>query len=145
LEHRGLTNTGSTWYGPTALVRRVAALSEMLARYLLSREFREDEGQWPGWYGGVSTLYASEIAINHLVPGAVKSDKLDFFSTSRESVRDHPHIHCWHTDEKFSKHWFMAGRYTAEDARNLNLDVIADYAMEMSFRSLKDMPATTER
>ena len=141
LEHRGLVNTGSTWYGPTELVRRVAALTEMLTRYILSREFKVETGQWPGWFAGVSSMYAAEIAINHLVPDAEKTDQLDYFSTSPFSVRDYAHIHCWHTDEKFSKYWFMAGRYTDEDGQDLNLDIIADYAMEMSLRSLKDIPA----
>ena len=139
LVHRGLTNVGSSWYGPTALVRRVSALAEMLVRYILSRYFASDEGAWPGWYRGVTLLYASEIAVNHCVPEARKTELLDFFSTSRASTHDYPHIHCWHTDEKFSKHWFMSRRYTSEDAQNLDLDVIADYCMAMSFRSLDDL------
>jgi hypothetical protein len=49
-----------------------------------------------------------------------------YCSASKNSVQQNPHIHCWHTDEKFSKHWFMSGRYTEEDASNLGLDVIAD-------------------
>jgi hypothetical protein len=141
LKHRGLTNTGSTWYGPTPLLRRMAAMTEMLLQQVLSR-FREDPGEWPGWYKGVSLLYAAEIAINHLAPDAEKSNALDFYSTSRNSIQDHPHIHCWHTDDKFSKHHFVSGRYSVEDTKNLNLDIIADYAMEMSFRSLPDLAAT---
>jgi len=139
LKHRGLVNTGSTWYGPASLVRRLGALTDMLTRHILCNEFRDGEGAWPGWYRGVSTLYASEIAINHLAPEAVKSNALDFYSTSTNSVHEHPHIHCWHTDEKFSKHWFMSGRYTSADCENLDLSVIRDYAMEMSFRSLRQM------
>ena len=141
LQHMGLTNTGSTWYGPAPLVRRMAAMSQTLLQHVLSR-FREDPGQWPGWYKGVSLLYAAEIAINHLAPDAKKSTALDYYSTSRSSVQGHPHIHCWHTDDKFSKHHFVSGRYSVEDTKNLNLDIIADYAMEMSFRSLSDLAAT---
>ena len=142
LQHRGLINTGSTWYGPTPLLRRMAATTEMLMRYILLNCFRESEGAWPGWYRGVTSMYASEIAINHLAPSAQKSDALDCYSTSRNSVQEYPHIHCWHTDDKFSKHWFVSGRYREEDAENLNLDIIADYAMEMSFRSLPDLADT---
>jgi hypothetical protein len=145
LEHRGLTNTGSTWYGPTALVRRIGALTEMLLRYILSRHFRTDEGAWPGWYRGVSLLYAAEIAINHCAPDAARTEQLDYDSSSRHSIKGCAHIHCWHTDKKFSKHWFMSRRYTPEDAQNLDLEVIADYAMEMSFRSLVDVAAKAAR
>jgi hypothetical protein len=47
----------------------------------------------------------------------------------------------WHTGEKFSKHAFMGGRYTLEDARDLDLNVVRDYCMAMSFRSLGDLKA----
>jgi hypothetical protein len=46
-----------------------------------------------------------------------------------------------HTDEKFSKHHFMSGRYTLEDAQDLDLHVVRDYCMAMSFRSLGDLKA----
>jgi hypothetical protein len=144
-QHRGLINTGSTWYGPTPLIRRVAEVTEMILRHILDRYFRDSAGAWPGWYRGVALLYASEIAINHCVPGAVKSDLLDHGTTQRRSVHDVPHLHCWHTDAKFSKHWFMRGLYTARDRENLNLEVIPDYAMEMSFRSLEDLEAVKAR
>jgi hypothetical protein len=138
LVHRGLTNVGVSWYGPTALVRRVSALAEMLARYILERYFATDPGAWPGWYRGVTHKYAGELAINHCVPEAQKTEWLDVASTSRASTRAYPHIHCSHTDEKFSKHWFMGGRYTDADAQHLDLDVIADYCMAMAFRTLDD-------
>ena len=33
----------------------------------------------------------------------------------------------------------MSGRYTLEDARDLDLGVVSDYCMAMSFRSLGDL------
>jgi hypothetical protein len=139
LVHRGLTNVGSTWYGPTELVRRACAFSEMLLKHILTRHFASDTGEWPGWCRGVALLYAGEIAVNHCAPDARTSDLLDGLSTSKRSTLQQPHIHCWHTDDKFSKHWFMSRRYTLEDAQNLDPDVVADYCMEMSFRSLADL------
>ena len=70
LTHRGLVNTGATWYGPTSQVRRVGALTEMLTRHILSRHFRTDPGEWPHWYHGVALLYAAEIAINQKHTGS---------------------------------------------------------------------------
>ena len=139
LTHRGLTNVGSTWYGPTDVVRRASAFTEMLVKHILSHYFASDEGAWPGWYRGVTLLYAGEIAVNHCAPDAKLSALLDAVSTMRESVSHCAHIHCWHTDDKFSKHHFMSGRYTPEDARDLDLDVVSDYCMAMSFRSLGDL------
>ncbi len=138
--HRGLTNTGATWYGPTALVRRVAAATEMLTRYILDRHFRDQAGAWPGWYRGVSSLYGAEIAINHCAPQAAKTPLLDMVSTSRAPIADCVHIHCWHTDDDFSKHKFMAGGYRNIDERRLDDRIVADYALSMSLQSLRDLP-----
>lgn len=139
LTHRGLANCGSTWYGPTDVVRRCGAITEMLTKHLITREFADHEGAWPGWYRGVSLLYASEVAVNHCAPDAQRSDLLDGSSTTPESIYVRPHIHCWATEEKFSKHRFMAGGYTPEDAQNLNMRIVRDYCMAHSFASLAEL------
>jgi hypothetical protein len=90
---------------------------------------------------GVALRYAGEIAVNHCAPDAQQSELLDAFSTSQEPLSRYAHIHCWHTDDKFSKHHFMSGRYTPEDAQDLDLQVVRDYCMAMSFRSLGDLEA----
>jgi hypothetical protein len=139
LGHQGLTNVGSTWYGRTDVVRRASAFAEMLTKHILTHYFASDEGAWPGWYRGVTLLYAGEIAVNHCAPNAKLSALLDAVSTTREPVSRCAHIHCWHTDDKFSKHHFMSGRYAPEDARDLDLELVNDYCMAMSFRSLGDL------
>lgn len=136
LNHHGVTNIGSTWYGPTDLVKRACAFAEMLTRHLITHEFAQDEGHWPGWYRGVSLLYAGEVAVNHCVPGVQRTELLDAFSSSAEPTSRFAHVHCWHTDDKFSKHAFMSGKYTLADADDLDLNVVRDYCMAMSFRSL---------
>lgn len=138
LNHRGVTNIGATWYGPTQLVRRTAAFTEMLAKHIITHHFATDEGKWPGWYRGVSVMYASEIAVNHCVPDAESSTLLDFPSTSAESIELYPHIHCWHTDKKFSKHLFMAGKYSQDDVEGLNIEVISDYCLAFAWLARED-------
>ncbi|MEO7522289.1 MAG: glycosyltransferase family A protein [Gemmatimonas sp.] len=138
--HRGVTNVGSTWYGPPALVRRACAISELITKHLLSHDFADGEGQWPGWYREVSLLYAGEIAVNHCAPDAERTGMLDSGSTGREPTRRSAHIHCWHTRERFSKHAFMDGKYSLDDVRGADLDAVSDYCMVMSFRSLSDFP-----
>lgn len=69
-------------------------LSLSIARYLLSNEFTDGPGQWPGWYSGVTSMYSSEIAVNDLVEKViVDGKKLDYFSTSSNTILNHPHIH----------------------------------------------------
>ena len=147
LVHRGLTNVGSTWYGPTEVVRRAAAFAEMLTKHILTHCFATDHGAWPGWYRGVATLYAGEIAVNHCAPDAELSPLLDARSWAEGSPSQFAHIHCWHGPKRFSKHAFMGGRHTAEDAENLDPDVVGDYCLALSFQSLiglEDWLATRE-
>jgi hypothetical protein len=143
LIHRGHTNVGTSWYGPTEVVRRACAFAELLTKHLLTHHFASDPGQWPGWFRGVSALYAGEIAVNHCAPGGRQSELLDASSTSDAPIDRYPHVHCWHTSEKFSKHAFMSGRYAPQDWQGLDVNVIRDYCMEMSMRSLKDLKLPT--
>ncbi len=121
------------------MVRRAAAFSELLTKHILTHHFADDAGAWPGWYRGVAAKYAGEIAVNHCAPDVQRSEMLDAASTSSESTARYAHIHCWHTDEMFSKHRFMAGRYAREDHQDLDIGTIKDYALEMSFRSVETM------
>jgi Glycosyl transferase family 2 len=139
LAYQGMTNIGATWYGPTAVVRRAAAFTEMLTKHLLTHDFAMDPGEWPGWYRGVALKYAAEIAINHCAPHAERSVLLDASSASTEPITRIPHIHCQHTDELFSKHAFMAGIYAAVDPDDLDMQVIREYCLGLAVRSVKSL------
>ena len=85
LQHRGLVNIGSTFYGPAQLVREVCELATELCKYIRTVEFKDDVGRWPSWFAGVSSMYATEIAVNHLVPAfTTPSETLDHGSHSAE-------------------------------------------------------------
>lgn len=142
LRHRGFHNIGSTHYGYAPLVRDVCRLAMKVAQHIFTREFPEgEEGAWPGWYKGVTTMYASEIAVNDLVEQfRIDRGRLDYYSTSGESVNAHPHIHCWHTDDMFSKFWFWAGKYDNMSTDDLDLDKVRDYCLYMALKSRRDMP-----
>lgn len=139
LTHRGVTPIGSTWYGPTDIVRRAAALTEMLTKHLVANEFAKDPGAWPGWYRGVSSMYAGEIAVNHLVADGALFPELDSDSTSMAPAQDTVHVHCWHTDNPFSKRHFTKGRYTPDDVDKLPQGSVARRCLELAFDSLADM------
>ncbi|WLV25333.1 hypothetical protein QR721_03640 [Aciduricibacillus chroicocephali] len=136
LTHKGLHNLGSTHYGDARLVREVCKLATELTAYILTEEFKEGEGQWPSWYRGVATMYACEIAANHLV-GQIKVDptKLDVGSASDDSIEGHPHIHCWHTDNMFSKFQFTAGNYDHLSMDNLDVNKINEYCLYNALNS----------
>jgi hypothetical protein len=141
LTHRGIENIGSTHYGPPKVVRDVCRVTLHVALYILNHEFATGSGQWPGWYEGVTLLYSCEIAVNHVV-GNVQLDygKLDIESTSRGLISNHPHIHCWHTDQVFSKFRFAAGAYDHMPIHTLNTNTVRDYCMYIAVKSKKEMP-----
>ncbi len=136
-EKNGLTrkssyqqNLGSTWYGKSDDVLKVASLTTSLVSYLLNNDFKSFDGEWPGYYKGVTLLYASEIALNHVLDTIVKDPvNFDFHSTSSDSVINHVHIHCWHTSESFSKLAFVADEYNHINIEDLDRSIISDYCM----------------
>jgi len=135
LSHRGLHNIGATWHGPTAQVLAVGRLMVPLMKYFITVEFNRRHGKWPGWYRGVSSMYASEIAINHLIDAVrIEPDQLDFPSTSGEPIDGHPHIHCWHTGELFSKRHFEAGLYRGLDLGGLDTTIVKAYCLHMAMK-----------
>jgi len=135
LRHQGLHNLGSTHYGNAKLVREVCKLATPLTAYILTEEFKNKRGKWPGWFKGVSTMYGCEIATNHLVDHINKDSKLDFGSASSESIHKHPHIHCWHTSNMFSKSQFTAGKYDHLKTDHLNINLIKNYCLFIALKS----------
>ena len=90
--------------------------------------------QWPDWHYGVLSMYASHLAINHLVlheqlDVQIAADLLD------QSVRDflengmnlhrRLHLHCWHSNAVFSKFAFKKGHYDHIDPQTLINDTSA--------------------
>ena len=133
LRHRGLHNLGSTWYGPAEQVLQVGELTAQLTHKFLDEYFLEDEGEWPGWFRGVALLYAAEIAVNHLLDDVQRSPlQIDHPSTSNGLITDHAHIHCWHTDEIFSKFAFRRGKYKEIDIADLDTTIVRNYCLAMS-------------
>ncbi|CAH1774146.1 unnamed protein product [Owenia fusiformis] len=153
LTHRGVTNFGSTWYGRPKQFLIAAKLTLNISRYLYENEFKpnlsgleviftegtDSNGKWPMWWRPVSTMYGSELALNHLIPGINQSykaiDLLDAFSSRRKPALLYPHIHCWHGEAEFSKHRFINNitsllhldkELKSDDVKNLITDNIGD-------------------
>jgi len=138
--HQGIHNVGSTHYGASNLVRDVCKLSVEIAYYLLTEEFAKKEGAWPGWYRGVTSMYSTEIAVNHLVDVIdYRPDQLDFDSTSTNSIYYHPHIHCWHTDHLFSKFQYGDGKYD-HMLSNFESVEIREYCLNIGLEAKKKLP-----
>lgn len=141
LQHRGYFNLGSTHYGSPSLMREVCQLSLDIAEYLLKDEFADQEGSWPGWYRGVTSMYSCELAVNHLVDEIKKDSRnLDFDSTSEASIYKHAHIHCWHTSSMFSKFAYEDGKYDRLTTAHLNTEQINYYCLDIALKAKELLP-----
>ena len=136
LRHHGRHDLGSTLHGPTPLVREVCRLATEVTEWLVRVEFATDKGTWPGWWSGVASMYATEVALNHLAPDLEgPSPQLDFQSTSDAPTSSAAHIHCWHTERCYSKFAFDRGEYDAVDPSTLDLGIVRDYCLALALRA----------
>ena len=109
--------------------------------YLSNNEFSRAERErklgtllWPDWHYGVLSMYGTHLAANHLISSEKldinKADELLDQSTTDTNRYDlvknnRLHLHCWHTDKKFSKFQFKAGKYNSIHPRTLVDDTSA--------------------
>lgn len=132
LIHRGYFNVGSTWYGKSSDIIQVAKLTKELMLYLLNKYFSISWGEWPNWYGGVCSMYASDLAINHIISDLNISDKIDYSSAGQRPIKDILMAHCLHTDAIFSKFVFRETndcKYASIDIDNLDIDITNNYCL----------------
>ncbi|SPQ98043.1 unnamed protein product (mitochondrion) [Plasmodiophora brassicae] len=139
LRHRRAFCVGSTWFGDSKTVIALTNLTEHVARHFLDNEFGPDEEiVWPKWWRGVTSMYAGELAVNHLLDDDEHDSnpsQIDADSTSKDPTAGVYHIHCWQGitfPRYFSKTvFFYEQRYTKEayPQSSLDPDVIRDYCM----------------
>lgn len=111
LPDQNIHNIGSTWYTTSDNMIKYGSKTIDYVEYFLKEEFDKHEGKWPQWYAGVILLYSGHIAINSSSLDINKTMKFDAGSTQDTPADDYYSLHCWHTDNFFSKHWYMNNRY----------------------------------
>ncbi|KFD65597.1 hypothetical protein M514_09885 [Trichuris suis] len=124
LTHRGVHCLGSTWFGESKTVARMATLTAPLTMYLFDNEFdtkkypellpyflENIEGTWPTWWRPVSSMYAQELVLNdqieEITRDYIMGHLLDVESCQETNILDHVHIHTWHSDCDFNKFAFL--------------------------------------
>lgn len=110
----------------------------------LIEDFGEDQknwGEWPGWYRGVSTMYAAEIAANENWGDLLRYGRervLDVQSNLNEPLDAMTfHIHAIHTDQYFSKFKYREGEYAHISLDSLDRDNIAGYCHWLAAASVE--------
>jgi len=132
VRHGGVFGCGSSLMAKSELVlhllRRQLFWSEKLQDH-----FKEyGPGTWPGWFAGVITMYAAEIAANENYDTYLRYAYHRILDM--ESMLPYPidslvmHIHAVPTDEHFSKSQYRQGAYQNTDLRTLDRSKINHYA-----------------
>ena len=127
LQNRNVGGVGSTWYGESRVMQATAKVCVTAMRWLHTQEFSEFEQfhagteSWPNWHWPVMLLYGGHIALNQIPteraqphsPGVME---LDHGSDGPEPLVDSTkHIHCWHSNDFFSKLRFQMHQYDHTD------------------------------
>lgn len=137
-KHKGKFNIGATWYGDGNLIIKCSEITLKVLKIILGNFFKNGEGKWPGWFRGVASMYASEIAINHVVDDFIISDKFDSRCDSKNSWKDDGiyHIHSWYTDDIYSKNNFINNIYDNIDLNTLNTEKTNEYCLKIALSNL---------
>ena len=111
-EHK-ITHVGSSFIASTDVAIAICNLQSSLTKQIIKYGFAEgSDGHWPGWFKGVSLLYAGELAINHYAPAmATHRGSLDCWCASNEISSLDIHIHAWQQGDTnlFNKMKYHAG------------------------------------
>jgi hypothetical protein len=125
-------NVGSTVMAYSGTVLAYAKLHMEYCERLLADEF-PTEGKWPGWFKGVLSMYAGNLAANAYFGMGLTFGGLDCHCMSLEPMcaTDY-HIHAWHTYDFFSKFKWHDGGYSNIDTNTLDKRIIANYCLAIA-------------
>ena len=153
-ELHDMKGIGSTWAGKSGVMVALGKLTIAAMVWLHTQEFSEYEKNpvssdlgWPNWHWPVLLLYGGHIAVNQ-VPSekvfitAFQPDapmRLDQGTTDTQPLPNSTiHMHCWHTDELFSKFAFALGQYADMDLGSfLAMESASAYAVTVAVSSAR--------
>lgn len=128
-------NVGSTFMSYSNMTLQYSQTQMEYCRKLKVEEFKDGYGTWPGWYQGVLTMYAGQLAAGSVFGYGLNMGGLDVHCVSHEimSPLDY-HIHAWHIEGFFSKHKWRLGEYKNYDMSTLDKTRICDYCLWIAGR-----------
>lgn len=125
-----LSNIGATLMAPSWQVLQYSQLHMEYCRKLRAEEFSGGHGSWPGWFFGVLTMYAGQIAANAYFQASMVQGGVDIHCMSQDKMcQNDYHIHAFHTYDMFSKFRWREGFYEDWDFSKLDENVISNYCL----------------
>lgn len=129
VSNKGLNHIGASIFGKTDILVNIIRNHFQVTKYILSTEWNESPGEWPGWFRGVSSMYAIHIVVNHFLnPHSVSLYSLDSQCYDNKIDSNTYHIHAWHTNSDFSKHKWFKGQYENVEFKEIP-EIAKDYCL----------------
>lgn len=111
LKDRRLRNVGASFMSDTNRVISVTRAHFTITEHLLKHGWKEgDMGNWPGWYKGVASMYAIELAVNHYcAPLNIQQNRIDMYCGPAQIQLSDLKYHAWQQNQQdFDKmQWFI--------------------------------------
>jgi len=135
-----INHVGASLFGPVNLVTDVVNFQFETTEYLLKNEWLASPGIHLKWYKGVASMYAVQIAVNHLLSRQhVIAYAIDSTCWKGTKINeDVIHIHAWHTDLMFSKHAWFRGEYEKLTPSQVPTNA-ADYCLWIASNDLNEL------
>lgn len=139
LNNFDLNHIGASIFGKTSYVIQVINLQFSITKHLLTEEWKESPGTWPGWNKGVASMYGIHMAVNNYFnnQNAILYS-LDEISWERIICSDVIHIHAWHTKDDFSKHKWFNKEYKKPKFTSIPKKV-SEYCLLIASHSLEEL------
>ena len=153
----GISNIASTYWGDAVSVVKLTCFATSASAYVRAAAFSEGspchlpyhlrpdttDCEWSsGLWEGVMTMYATELAFNHLLhtksmEATIIRDRqfFDYPSSGPGNVCYSKLVHCYHGRERFAKMPFSEGLYRTFDMSQLRMAVTSDFATYMALTS----------
>lgn len=124
-------NVGSTIMAKPGDVLQYSQVQLEFCKKLRDEEFTEGYGTWPGWFFGVLTMYAGQLAASAVFGHNMAMGGFDVHCMSQDEMcsTDY-HIHAFHTYDHFSKFKWRAGDYDGHEVKNPK--IISDYCLSIA-------------
>jgi hypothetical protein len=130
------TNVGATVMGLANKVMMYSLIHLEYCRKLREEEFpdqdflADDLGDWPGWFFGVLSMYAGQLAAQKYFGQSMNIGGLDVHCMCHDQISPSDyHIHAWHSYQHFSKLNWRLGKYRLHDFDKLDMTKISDYCL----------------
>jgi hypothetical protein len=144
INDRGINSVGASIFGKSDIVVSIVKDHFKVTKFILETEWGNGIGEWPGWYKGVSSMYAIHLVVNlHLAPQLITLYSLDSLCWDNEIDSNTYHIHAWHGAD-FSKHkWF---KHEYDQLISTKTPIIAkDYCLWIASNTLEVLKNTIRK